>query len=201
MTFTTKFLGVSAFAVMAATGVASAQTVAGMGTTIDGARVQLLSDGTYQVKSWDDCAVVVGHLGFCGIAPNFKAHADPSSAGLAGFYGRQVEGHFSQFIYDNVGTNDGITQESARDFVLSNAGTNTEALLYSETFVADSKTGQNLVFGTMSDNGPVVYSTTVFVGRDYAIQAATFAYAEEYTDTHRALHNEFLSEMLILEDK
>jgi hypothetical protein len=170
-------------------------------TTIDGREVQLLSNNTWRFAAeldlGDSCNLIDGNLAFCGAPSRWqRAPVAPSPAIDAMF---QVDDrNCGMLIVEGVGRADGLSFESLRTAVLTNAGAagdlGTPApVMTSFDSTVESKSYPTIAYQIEIQGLPFVYLTTLVVEEQSAAQLTTYSIGSSLTEAHRILHEEFLS--------
>ena len=182
---------------------AQAQEVFGF-ATIDGRDVVLYTDNSWEYAARDDeteCEIIARNVDFCGGQVGWERTLEPN-ADIAATY-RYDDRHYGQMIVEELGTKDGLTEDVMMQIVLDNAvavigGTPADVRTL-ETFwsrVANQRI-QTIVYAFNIDGLDVVYANGIRTAPDRTMQLMTFSIGTEFTDRHRNLHEDFLSEIRI----
>jgi hypothetical protein len=187
-------------AALAVPGLATAQSVIGS-SVIDGRRISIFDDGTWAfVDSADgDCRPLTEVLAFCGEANGWTATRPPSPEILAQY--RYDDRNYSQFVYEALGTDDGMNLGFMRDAVLDNAAAATGGLASDIPVldVFDTKIGdapaETMVYLVELNGLKLVFANTIAVTSRHTLQAMTFSVDDTFSDAHRRLHDAFLGDV------
>jgi len=184
-----------------ASGGVSAQSVIGT-TVIDGQQVELLSNNTWRFAATapleENCGVIDGPVIFCGPAFRWqRAAAAPGPAIDALF---QVDDrNFGMIITEGLGRVDGLSAASLREAVLINAGAAGGVgaagvpVLEELQHPVGEKSYPTIAYQVTLQGLNFTYLTTMIVGERNSTQLTTYSIAGEVTESHRLLHDEFLS--------
>ena len=194
-------LGSIALAVATATA-AGAQDVVGT-ATVDGQEVELLSDRTWRrvETEVDGCRLVDGPVTFCGDRGRWK-QMETSNAGIDAAYSID-EGSFAMIAAGEIGRDRGADEGVFRAYILDTAaqdvGTDRPEELIVEETAAEvaGREAATIVLRTQAAGVPAVAVTTYLLMDDYGLEATTWRVGEGFTEEHRALHADLLSEIRI----
>lgn len=188
-------------------GAAAAQTVVGR-SMIDGRQVELRDDGTWvytdRPSGADDCRAVALGVSFCGAPGTWRA-SPPPNADVAAQY-RYDDRHYSQFVIEGLGSEDGLTRDFMRNAVLQIAASITGTPVADipvfgiEPAEVDGKAGETILYLVSVDGVSVVYSNTIVSMPRRTVQAMSFAIGGEYTDELADVHRQFLSNVRISQE-
>jgi hypothetical protein len=187
------------FAVWFSVSSAFAQSIVGR-AIVDGRTVELLSDKSWRFeseKSTPSCKQLDLGLSFCGSPDVWGPTEMPNPDVHSAF--RHDDRLYGLFILEAIGFDDGATLDFYKKTALNNAaavsGLKSEDVPVFEVTPATVGTerGETIVYGLTVDGLSAVYSNSIIVLSDRSFQISTFEIGSQFTDRHRALHNEFLS--------
>ncbi len=172
---------------------ALAQAVVGR-AAVDGQIVVLYDDKTwgYETESaGNDCDQFHAVLSFCD-PDNIWQTARKSSPDVVGAY-KYDDRHYSQFIIEGIGRNDGLTEESLREIIIKNAAiaagipeTSIAILSITDAEISGYK-GETVVYEFSISNLNAVFANTLILEDDFIIQAMTYVIGTGYSDKHQEL--------------
>jgi hypothetical protein len=187
---------------MATPGQSLGQDVEVVGTAIvRGQRVELLSDQTWRlaetVPKNAECAPIRAGLVFCGSPLEWW----PTS--VAGSDFTRVFKHDSRtyggIIFEELGTNDGLTIDGYRSLILSNFADGVRVppedipVALSEPISILGKNGEIAVYGGRVEGLTMIFANSFYVGPDHSFQIVTWNIETNFTDEHAALHESFVA--------
>jgi hypothetical protein len=174
-------------------GPASAQTVVGK-ALVEGKPVILMDDKTWAYEDPSaECQTLTAKLTFCGSALGWSPSTRPTPDVLAAF--RLNSTTYSNFIYEDLGTSNGLTVDGVRDILLKIVQGQTgevPVVIESSTDMIGTLSGETMVYGFRISGLDVVYSNTFILCTNSLLQAQTYEIAATYTDAHRKNHADFL---------
>lgn len=188
-----RILLTCAFALLASA--LHAQTVVGK-ALVDGKEVELFSDQSWRftIETAPDCTTITPKLTFCGNPAHWTTSPRPAPIVAAAY---QFNGTtYGQFVIEDVGTNLGLTVESARAPVLEvvKVTSNTEpTVMLVETTDFQGQPTETVVYRVKVGGLDVVYANTMFLGKATLAQLMTYEIGTNYSETHKAAHAEFLA--------
>ncbi|MCB6176988.1 hypothetical protein LHP98_02445 [Rhodobacter sp. Har01] len=181
-------------ALASASGPAAAQSVVGK-ALVEGKPVILFSDRTWTYEdASSDCQTLSAKLAFCGAALGWVTTAKPTPDVLAAF--RMNSTTYANFIYEDIGTAQGLSIEGVRNVLLQIVQNQTGTMpvvIETSTATIGTLTAETLVYGFKVSGMDVVYANTFVLGTHSLLQAQTYEISSIYTDTHRQVHADFLS--------
>ena len=167
-------------------------------SVVNGRNIEILSDNTwrFELPAPKGCNALNTVITFCGDPDKWHPRPTPTNEILVQYmYDAK---RYGQFVFENLGSEDGLTFEYMRSAVIQNA-----ARAYggdiSKVKVLDSfdstlagHPAMTIVYSLRVKSLPVVFSNTVLVDKKLSMQAMTFEIATEYSDKHKEIHLEFL---------
>lgn len=179
---------------------ASAQEILGT-SVIDGRRISILDDGTwvYADPADENCRPLTEVLAFCGEANGWTATRPPSPDIIAQY--RYDDRNYAQFVYEALGTDDGMSLEFMREAVIGNAagaaGVGEAEIPVIEVYdtTLGASEGETVVYLVTLNGLKIVFANTVVVTPRHTLQAMTFSIGTGFTDAHRRLHAAFLGDV------
>lgn len=180
---------------------AAAQTVIGT-AVVDGRQVDILDDNTWRFSAATGesgtCIRIDGPVSFCGPPTRWQRAPVAPAPAIDALY--QVDDrNFGMLIVEGLGQADGLTVQNLREAVLMNAGAaggvGPEAVPVLDNFDATvaEKAHPTVAYQVTIQGLQFVYLTTLLVEERNAAQLTTYAISDALTDSHRQLHEEFLS--------
>ncbi|MDZ4396017.1 hypothetical protein [Cypionkella sp.] len=172
-----------------------AQTVVGK-ALVDGKEVELFSNETWRftVETAPDCITITPKLTFCGNPAHWKPSPPPAPIVAAAY---QFNGTtYGQVVIEDVGTDLGLTVETARASVLQGVKITAKSeptVMLVETTDFQGQPAQTVVYQVKLGAMTVVYANTMFLGKATLAQIMTYEIGSDYTDSHKAAHAEFLA--------
>jgi len=178
---------------------ASAQQAIGR-SVVEGREIVILDNGKWVYSDAIDgeCELLNSDLQFCGVGAGWTPTIPPSADVLATY--RFDDRHYGQLIVEGLGENDGMTQEFMLDAVVQNAAAATgqrasDILIYEvyETPILGEE-AVTIVYGLKFNGLDVVYANGISTSPTRTMQVMTYAIGKGFTDMHRTLQDEFLSQ-------
>ena len=175
-----------------------AQDVLGR-SVVDGRNITIFADGTWDYDEASDaaCALIARGVTFCGEAEGWQPTPPPTSEITASY--RFDDRHYGQMIIETLGEEDGLTAKAMRQIVVQNAAAAT-GVSASDIAVLDiypSEVSGNeietIVYALDVDGLNVVFANGISTSPRQTMQLMTYAIGAQYTDRHRALHEDFLA--------
>lgn len=174
---------------------AQAQDIVGK-AIVDGKVVNLLSDQTWAFAgvTEDDCKALNANVTFCGLAPRWTPSAIPSAAILAAYQYDDIT--HGQFIVENIGTANGLSPEFMRDTLLKTVEQQVgekPTVVSLEPITLGTLEGETIVYTFQYQGVDTVFANSIFLTENMALQAMTYAIADNYTADHQEAHAAFLA--------
>jgi hypothetical protein len=164
-------------------------------TLVNGKSVVLFDDRTWAYEDASaDCQTLTAKLTFCGEALGWVPSTKPTPDVLAAF--RLNSTTYANFIYEDLGTAQGLTVEGVRDVLLQivqNQTGNIPTLIETSTTQVGTLTAETMVYGFKVSGLDIVYANTFVLGTNSLLQAQTYELSTSYTETHRQVHADFLT--------
>ncbi len=172
----------------------AAQAIVGK-ALVDGKAVLLFEDRTWTYENaTTDCQTLTAKLGFCGAALGWTPSTRPTPDVLAAF--RLNSTTYANFIYEDLGTANGLTVEGVRDILLQMVQSQTGSIptvIETSSDKLGSLSAETVVYAFQVSGLDVVYANTFVLGTNSLLQAQTYELSTTYTDAHRQAHAEFLT--------
>lgn len=180
----------------------TAQEVLGQ-SMIDGRDITIYADGTWEfaARGTDACDLIARGVEFCGEAIGWETTTPPNND-IAATY-RFDDRHYGQMIIEELGENEGLTADLMRGIVIDNAaavlGTTAKDINVIETYRSrvSGQSIETIVYAFSIDGLDVVYANGIRTAPNRTMQLMTYSIGTTYTDRHRDLHEDFLSEIRI----
>ena len=194
-----SFLAIVAMALVsgAMSDCASAQEAVGR-SLVDGKSVTLFDNGTWAYEGEQDlrCSKLGSGISFCGSKNSWKKTTSGSTEIAASY--RHDDRHYAIVIVEQLGIEDGLTQEFMRGAVVSNAALAAN-VAEEEIIVVGIETEERfpfatetIVYGTSLEGLGVTYANTIVTQPHKTFQLITYAVGSDYTQEHKVLHRDFL---------
>jgi hypothetical protein len=172
----------------------AAQSVVGK-ALVEGKSVLLFDDRTWSYESTtSDCQTLTTKLAFCGEALGWAVSTRPTPDVLAAF--RLNSTTYANFIYEDLGTAQGLSVEGVRDVLLQIVEGQTGSIptvIETSSDKVGNLSAETMVYHFKVSGLDVVYANTFVLGRNSLLQAQTYELSQTYTDTHRQVHADFLT--------
>ena len=173
---------------------AAAQAVVGK-ALVEGKSVLLFDDRTWGYEdATSDCQTLTAKLDFCGAGLGWKGSAKPTPDVLAAF--RLNSTTYANFIYEDLGTANGLTVDGVRDILLQIVQGQTGSIptvIETSSDKVGNLSAETVVYAFKVSGLDVVYANTFVLGANSLLQAQTYELTTTYTDTHRQVHADFLA--------
>jgi hypothetical protein len=164
-------------------------------TLVNGKSVVLFDDRTWAYEdASSDCQTLTAKLTFCGEALGWMQSTKPTPDVLAAF--RLNSTTYANFIYEDLGTSQGLTVEGVCDVLLQivqNQTGNIPTVIETSTTKVGTLTAETMVYGFKVSGLDIVYANTFVLGTNSLLQAQTYELSTSYTETHRQVHADFLT--------
>jgi hypothetical protein len=173
-----------------------AQTVVGR-AIVDGRPVTLLDNKTWAFAgdTKPGCAELSPKLSFCGDPDRWVPSTKPNPDVIAAY--RHDSLHYGQMIVEDIGTDQGLTMQAVRQFILEFAAASSGGVppivISTEPATVGSLSGETIVYGFNVAGIDTVYANTILLGDTTLVQLITYQLGDEYTDKHAELHAEFIA--------
>lgn len=177
---------------------AAAQTIVGR-AVVDGRTAELLSDRTWRFidSAQTGCSALTTRLSFCGDTSQWVS-ITPASGEIAAQY-RYDDRHYAQYIIEELGLRDGLSMQSVRNAVLSNAAVASnrnlnEVPVYDiNEFTFKDQPAETLTYGVVVDGTDYVFMNTLMLTDDLILQTISYAVGDKWTDELKDVHEKFLT--------
>jgi hypothetical protein len=194
-----RFILAVSFLACAAIG-GNAEEVIG-NSILNGRNVKLLDNFTWR---YDDspvsdsaCQIVISGLSFCGDREKWRP-VSPSTSEMSAMF-RYDDRTYGMFIFEQLGQADGLSLKFMSDTVISTFATAAKTTVKAVKIYDSQKTefqgipAMRIVYGGAIGGVPVVYDNTFIVFKKTAVQLATYTIGADYSDVHKRLHEEFVT--------
>ena len=172
----------------------AAQKVVGK-ALVEGKSVLLFDDRTWSFENaTPDCQTLTAKLNFCGATLGWTPSTRPTPDVLAAF--RLDSKTYANFIYEDLGTANGLTVEGVRDILLQIVQGQTGSIptvVETSSAKVGSLSAETLVYAFKISGLDVVYANTFVLGTNSLLQAQTYELTTNYSDKHRQVHADFLT--------
>ncbi len=164
---------------------------------IDGKRIALLDNfrWEYEESVTPNCFTIGTGFEFCPPLGRWNK-TDNQEAGTTQF--RFNDRNYGLFVYEGVGSDDGMTTALMRSIAIENMATMTgqkvEEIPVLESFDVTllGYPAETIVYVGDLDGMSVVFSNTILTLPEQVLQSATYSINGTYTAEHRAMHQELL---------
>jgi len=181
---------------------AFAQEVLGQ-SLIEGRNITIFADGTWEYADADagGCRLVARNVEFCGDRALWESSTPPNNDVAASF--RRDSRHYGQMIIEELGTVDGLTPAFMRDTVIENAalviGRDAKEITIIDTYRTrvSGRSVETVVYAFNIDGLDVTYANGILTSPNRTMQLMTYAITDTFTDQHRDIHADFLSNIRI----
>ncbi|EBA10966.1 hypothetical protein [Roseobacter sp. CCS2] len=179
-----------------------AQNVLGR-SMVEGRGIVIFADGTwdYDDTGTTECALISRGVEFCGQASRWQP-IPPQTPEITASY-RFDDRHYGQMIIEGLGEEDGLTFKAMRQIVIQNAasvtGMSVADIPVLDVFPSEvsGQKIQTIVYLVDFEGMDVVFANGVSTSPRETMQLMTYAIGAEFTDQHRELHEEFLSNIKV----
>lgn len=187
-----------AAALMCSPTLAPAQSLVGK-TVVEGREVELFSDHSwrYAIDLPPECTTLGPKVAFCGSKDDWTPSQRPNPQVLAAY--RRSSAQYGQLIVEDLGRDQGLTEEVVRSAIISTARADTGSeptVISNDPVTHDGLSGETLVYRAVSAGFDTVFSITYLLGKGTLLQVITYEIGiggPEYTETHKANHAAFLA--------
>jgi hypothetical protein len=177
-----------------------AQDVVGT-SVVKGRTVELLSDYSWHYKdqATTACRAIKSPVSFCGESLGWKYVPRNNDTGVAAMF-QHDDTNYGEFIVEHIGASTGVTMDTMRGLVLSNAATfmgrkpEEVVTVGDDPVTVDGFTGETLIYKGVAGKLPFVFYNTIVITPSDTAQIATFSVGTEATDEGRHLHRQFLEQ-------
>ncbi len=183
---------------IASAGSASAQEVVGS-SLVEGKQVQLMSDFTWRYigSRTDDCIAIEDDISFCGLTGGWKQTAvGPNLDAKAMF--RKNDRSYGLFIVEALGSADGMTAETMRSLVISNAAdaagvqAKDVPVLSVSAATIDGRSGTTIAYSIKISELNFVFLNTIVTEPQRTTQVVTYGIGTQLTSDMTQDHRQFL---------
>lgn len=181
---------------------ALSQTVVGR-AIVDGRPVTLFDNKTWSFAgdAKPGCAVLSPKLSFCGDPDRWMPSTKPTLDVIAAY--RHDSVHYGQMILEDIGTDQGLSMQAVRQFILDFAAQSSGGVppivISTEPVTVGTMSGETIVYGFNVSGVDTVYANTILLGDATLLQLITYQIGDEYTDMHADLHAEFIEASKVTE--
>lgn len=173
---------------------AFAQGLAGE-VELDGRPVELFDNGTWRYADGENqsCVTLTEKLSFCGA--DIWETARPSNPDVMAAY-RHDDRHYAQIIYEDLGRQDGLSEESVREFAVQaaqSASSTPVEISESALTEVDGHKAETLVYNANVSGLEIVFVNTYVLKDTSLLQLQTWQVGPlPYSERHRELHADFI---------
>lgn len=161
--------------------------------------VQVYDDFTWRYSRSECLAVVEQKLFFCGDTSKWKMRQKKKNEDSAAEY-TVDDRNFSQYIYEKAGKTDGLDPASMRQAILGyftedaqQSGEAAKIVEEGESILWGGQKANIIVVATRSQGFKFVFAYTYIIRDTETLQIITISVGDQYTDSAKALHEEFVN--------